>query len=121
MSTLSNVIQENGRNDSPYISFTASVSPKNTTDGVSVEYAPDPNKEWYVMRATYHREKKAYDYLIAKDKEVKPYLPVRRRFKITNGKRRLFIEPLLPNLLFLYATPEGIEPYIKKKIRAFFP
>lgn len=66
------------------------------------------------MRATYHREKKAYDYLVAKNDGAIPYIPFRKRFRMVNGRRRMIIESLLPSFLFLYATPEEIEPYLKK-------
>lgn len=63
----------------------------------------DPSKKWYVMRATYQREKKAYDYLIAAGIEC--YLPRRRTMKIVNGRRIPMMESLIPGLLFVYTTP----------------
>lgn len=70
------------------------------------------------MRATYHREKKAYDYLI--NKGVEAYLPFRRKVKVIGGKRRIITEPLLPNFLFVYTTPEIIKTYSKNSSHLSF-
>lgn len=111
MSTLPNVTPKRGELSPPCAGIIPCAPSKTTGDGVSVRYAPDPSKKWYVMRATYHREKKAYDYLVSKGVEV--YLPLRHKAKIKGGKRRFVIEPLLPNLLFVYTTPEVIKAYSK--------
>lgn len=63
------------------------------------------------MRATYQREKKAYDYLIAAGIEC--YLPRRRTMKIVNGRRIPMMESLIPGLLFVYTTPEIIHTFAK--------
>lgn len=63
------------------------------------------------MRATYHREKKAYDYLVSKNIEC--YLPLRRVVKVVNGRRRFVLEPFLPNFLFVYTTLEVIKSFSK--------
>ena len=63
------------------------------------------------MRATYQREKKAYDYLVAHGVEC--YLPQRRTVKIVNGKRIPVLESLIPGLLFVYTTPEIIHTFAK--------
>ena len=31
----------------------------------SNEYTQDPHKQWFVLRATYNRQKKAYDYIVS--------------------------------------------------------
>ena len=111
MSTLANVAPVRGQKAPQHIGLTSNVSPENTQKGVSVRYAPDSTKKWYVMRATYHREKKAYDYLI--NKGIECYLPLRQAFKIVRGKRRHFTEPLLPNFLFVYTTLEIIKTLSK--------
>lgn len=114
MSTLSNVAPQRGDQKPPSDGFTSLTPFQVSNEGVSVRYAPSPGKKWYVMRATYHREKKAYDYLVAKNDGAIPYIPFRKRFRMVNGRRRMIIESLLPSFLFLYATPEEIEPYLKK-------
>ena len=111
MNTLSNVTPKRGKQSPPCTGLTPCASSVTSSDGVSVGYAPDPSKKWYVMRATYHREMKAYNYLVSKG--VEAYLPLRRRIKMADGRRRFVTEPLLPNFLFVYATPEVIKTYSK--------
>ena len=115
MNTLSNVTPKRGKQSPPCTGLTPCVSSMTSCDGVSVGYAPDPSKKWYVMRATYHREKKAYDYILSKRNspdgnriDAECYLPLRHVAKIVKGKRRFKIEPFLPNFLFVYATLETI-------------
>lgn len=111
MCTLSNVAPQRAESTPLHVGFNANVSPENSPDGVSVRYAHAPGKQWYVMRATYHREKKAYDYLVSKNIEC--YLPLRRVVKMVNGRRRFVLEPFLPNFLFVYTTLEVIKSFSK--------
>lgn len=126
MSTLSNVTPERGKHLSPHIGLTANVSSRISKDGVSVRsaqavleaqapplerYAPSPGKKWFVLRATYHRETKAYHYLI--NKGIECYLPLHRTLKCIRGKRKFITESYLPNLLFVYETPQKVEDVIK--------
>lgn len=99
MSTLINVAPDGGRKVSP-VGLTSDVPLNNTQNEVSVRYAPNPMKKWYVLRATYHREKKAYDYILSKRNspdgnriDAECYLPLRHVAKIVKGKRRFKIEP----------------------------
>lgn len=112
MNTLSNVTPKRGDSCSPHTSFTASVSSKKSIDGVSVRYAQDPNKKWFVLRVSYHRELKAYDYLI--NRGIETFLPLHRSLKHIKGKRQFVIESYLPNLLFVYASQKTIEYCIKQ-------
>lgn len=76
MSTLSNVTPGRGKFLPQNVGLTANVSSRESLDGVSVRYAPDPSKKWFVLRATYHRELKAYDYLI--NHGIEAFLPLHR-------------------------------------------
>lgn len=29
-----------------------------------LKHTPDPSKQWFVLRATYNRQQKAYDYIV---------------------------------------------------------
>ena len=78
---------------------------------MSVRYALDPSKKWFVLRATYHRELKAYDYLI--NHGIEAFLPLHRALKYVDGKRKFVIESYLPNMLFVYASPETVENCVK--------
>lgn len=80
--------------------------------GVSVRYAYDPNKQWYVFRATYGRESKAFSYL--ESKGIDSYIPFRWTVKQCEGITKRVREPLLPNLLFVYCSHEQAEVLIKQ-------
>lgn len=97
MDTLSNVNKK--REDeviSQDVGFTSKVPLKKTdiSGEVSVKYVPDVNKRWFVLRVTYGRERKAYDFIMNDHTEA--YLP------------------MFPNFLFVYATPEKVEKYVKQ-------
>lgn len=114
MNTLSNV-KAPGGDVSPYdVGFASSVLPqsKKMLKGVSVRYAPHPDKQWYVLRVTYNRIEKAYRYLQSKCTEA--YLPMRYILKEKNGRRIRVLTSLLPNILFVYTTKEQIENYVKR-------
>ena len=44
------------------------------------------SSHWYVLRVTYGREKKAYDYLL--NKRVKAFYPTITTVKVIDGKRK---------------------------------
>lgn len=84
---------------------------QNSTVGVSVENTLEESLKWYVLRATYGRQQKAYDAITAEG--VRCYMPVRRVVKEIQGKKKKVTEPLVPNLLFAYATAEQINAFVK--------
>ena len=79
----------------------------NVRDGVSVENVPVRNKQWLVLRVTYGRILKAKTLVEAKGMEY--YIPLRYKEIKKQGKKRILTEPLLPSLIFLYATVEQVE------------
>ena len=79
--------------------------------GVSFNYEYNPQKKWYVLRATYGREKKAYDYIV--NDGTTAYLPLRYVHKTIEGRKRRLLVPLLPNILFVYSEEEKINEYLK--------
>lgn len=72
--------------------------------------APEPEGQWYALRTTYGRERKAYDYLVAKG--VKAFLPTIRNTKIENGRRKSVVESRLPNIFFAYGTEEQLKAFV---------
>lgn len=66
---------------------------------------------WYVFRASYGREDRASDYIVADGTFV--YIAKRHVRKIVNGKQKNVLETLIPNLLFVYTTEEKAEEYVK--------
>lgn len=90
-----------------------SIIPKATSSqtGVSVEYAPLPSRGWFVMRASYGREQKASDYMV--EHGTLTFLPKHLVNKQRNGKNVTVAEPLVPNILFVYASREQADEYVK--------
>lgn len=109
MNTLSNVETRRGE----YNPLTQDLPPasssekQNNPTGVSVKYAPDPSKKWFVLRVTYNRAKQANDFLQKCD--VDTYLPMHRVWKLVKGKKKRILEPLIPNLLFAYTSQDVLD------------
>ena len=86
MSTLSNV--ETGRDQAnpPSVRVAPETLPEaiSSQTGVSVRYVPVPDKRWYVLRASYGREQKAFDYIVNDGTFV--YIAKRYAHKIVNGQ-----------------------------------
>ena len=113
MSTLSNVdTRRGGQNPlTPDLSPVSSPGNQELKTGVSVRFALDPNKQWYVLRVTYNRIIKAYE-LLKKDK-VEIYIPMRHVQKMIHDKKKRVLEPLIPNIIFVYTTLEYITEFVK--------
>ena len=113
MSTLSNVRTRRGKTNPPSVRFAPDTIPeaKSSKTGVSVSYVPDANKRWYVFRASYGREDRASDYLVEDGTYV--YIGKRYTRKHINGTWKRVLEPLIPNMLFVYTTSDKAEEYIK--------
>ena len=113
MSTLSNVEIGRGQANPPSVRFAPDIIPeaKNSQTGVSVRYVPTPDKHWFVFRASYGREDKAFDYIVADGTFA--YIAKRFACKLVNGKQEKVLETLIPNLLFVYTTEEKADEYVK--------
>lgn len=114
MITLSNVKTRRDETNSPCIRLTPVVLPeaRSSKTGVSVRYAHDPNKSWYVFRASYGREDAAFDFLV--EDGTYAYVAKRRVRKYINRKPRRVLETLIPNILFAYTDQEKAEEYVKR-------
>lgn len=66
-----------------------------------------PQPHWYALRATYGREKKAYDYMVCQGRTA--FYPTIKRMKLVDGKKKSVEESRIPNLLFVY----GLEAEIR--------
>ena len=109
--TLSNVTTQETGLMASCVGLTSNVLPNDNAKGVSVRYAFDANKRWYVLRITYNRLDKAQDSIDINKAEV--YLPLHYVVKVINGKKKRLKEPLLPNILFVYTTKDYIESVVK--------
>ena len=112
MSTLSNVTTRRGESNPPSIRLTPDAFPeaKSSQTGVSVRYVPASDKCWYVFRASYGREDKASDYLV--EDGTYTYIAKKMVEKYVEGKRKRYLQTLIPNLLFAYTTAEKAEEYV---------
>ena len=114
MGTLSNVETRRGEANPLSVRVAPNTFPeaKSSQTGVSVRYAPDGNSHWYVLRASYGRADKAADYIVENGAYV--YIAKRYARKEVNGKPKKVLEPLIPNLLFVYTTENKVEEYVKR-------
>ena len=92
MNALFNADTRRGGNYPPHAGFASDVFPEaqGLPTGVSVRYAPDPAKQWFVLRATYVRVVKAYEYLTKDGAEA--YLPQHYVQREVNGKMKRLLE-----------------------------
>ena len=112
MSTLTNVTARRGETNPPSVRFTPDAFPeaKSSKTGVSVRYVPAPDKRWYVFRVSYGREDKASDYLV--EDGTYTYIAKKMVEKYVEGKRKRYLQTLIPNLLFAYTTAKKAEEYV---------
>ena len=87
------------------------------TDHNQVNLQKD-KQHWYALRTTYGREKKAYDYLVAKG--VTAYYPTIVVEKEVRGIRKVVTESRLPNLFFAYGTEEEIQQHVYDNVNLPF-
>ena len=115
MNALLNAHTPKGRSKSPHVGLTSNVLPEaqRSQTGVSSDYVQKANHEWFVLRVTYNRTQKAYSIMSTSD--VQSYMPMHYVIKKEIGKKKRTLQPLLPNLFFVYATREAVNSIIKKK------
>lgn len=93
----------------PAESSQTGVSTRNALSATSRKKAKDI-PHWYAIRATYGREKKAYDYLNANN--VETFYPTIITVKMVGGKRKCIEESRLPNILFVRGTEDKIKQFV---------
>ena len=121
MNTLSNVNDRRGGTNPPYDGLTSNVIlevqshqlDENSNTGVSSLYVPIENYQWFVLRATYNRVEKDIDTL--KKSVAYAYIPKHHVIQNKNGKKKRVLEPLLPNLVFVYSTQSHLEELFRKE------
>ena len=116
MSTLCNVDSRGDGAVSPSAGFVASSIPEagNVQKGVSVRYALNPGKQWWVVRATYGREEKAYQFITTDTLDTDAYCAMHYVRKLVGGKYKRLLEPLVPSILFVYCSEDQIYHYVKR-------
>lgn len=89
---------------------------QNAEKGVSTNSAltkavqPGTDAHWYALRATYGREKKAYEYLLKQG--IKAFYPTIKTVKEIQGKRKTVYVSRLPNMFFAYGTERELSTYV---------
>lgn len=101
MSTLSNV-SKSGDYVSPCVGRDSFVPAGNYTSGVSVDCARTQEKCWFVLRVSYGRIEMVREFLSARKTEF--YIPMQHCRKMVAGKRKIVMQPLLPNFVFVWST-----------------
>ncbi|MBR1687544.1 MAG: UpxY family transcription antiterminator [Prevotella sp.] len=116
MSALYNVRTRGDGAESPSAGFAPSSIPeaKSSPTGASVRYAHDPTKNWYVLRATYERAQRVYDFIVADQKDSDAYIAMHFVKKNIGGKQKRVKEPLVAGLVFVYCTEGQIREYVHK-------
>ena len=70
--------------------------------------------QWFVIRATYGREKKAYEYIVKHGGTA--FYPTVTTIKVVNGKKKKVEESLLPNLFFVFGTIDEVRTFVEDKV-----
>lgn len=87
------------------------------TNGVSVDYTQDSDKQWFVLRVSYGRALKAYTELRKFYPEDDIFCPVHKVLKqeIKDGKRRNIRrrEAWLPGIVFVRDTPAAVDRLVR--------
>lgn len=111
MDTLTNVDNRRSGNLTPSARLISCTIPSETNNVASVENAPIDLAAWYVLRVSYSREQKVYDWLRNQGFEV--YIPLHYEEVLSDGKRKRVKVPLLHNLIFIYSTRTDIDLVMK--------
>ena len=119
MDTLPNVNSRRGGENPSSTGLTSCALPEaqgapgaaRCSEGESSNFIPKDRPQWFVLRATYGRWKKAVDLL--EDNDIETYVPMHDITKLINGKRRTFHEPLLPDIVFARLSRTMAEQFVK--------
>ena len=79
--------------------------------GISVKYVHGDDKHWYVFRASYGREEKAFNFII--EDGTFAYIPKQYVEKTVNSRRKRYLKAIIPNLIFVYTTKQDADRYVK--------
>ena len=115
MNALVNAHTRNDDNLSPCTGIISNVLPEaqRSQTRVSSDYVHKKEYHWFVLRVTYNRTQKACDIIANAD--VQSYMPMHYIIKKEIGKKKRILQPLLPNLFFVYTTREIANSIVKKK------
>lgn len=114
MNALLNAHTPRGSESPPHVGLTSNVSPEaqSSYTGVSSEYVQKEGHSWFVLRTTYNRVNAAVEK--ATKFGIQTYVPTHYVQKMIAGKKKRILQPLLPGILFVYATREQTNSLVKK-------
>ena len=84
-------------------------------DGVSVEHAHTPTKQWFVSRVSYGRVLKAKAVVDAC--HIECYAPMRQKQMTKHGKKHIITEPLISSLIFAHTSQEEVDAMLHENIQ----
>lgn len=114
MNALLNAHIQRGCDSLSHIGFNTNVTPEITNSdlGVTSDFVRQEGYEWFVVRATYNRVDAAVEK--ASKSAIKTYVPRHYVLRIVVGKTKRVVQPLLPNILFIYATREQADRFVRR-------
>ncbi len=119
MDTLPNVNTRRGGKESSHAGFASNVTPEvlslqaeNSHTGVTSNFVPKGNHQWFVLRALYGHTKDVVKAF--KEADILYYIPMHYEKVEISGKKKLRKEPLLPGLVFAYMTREKTHDFVKQ-------
>ena len=114
MNALLNAHTPRGSESPPHVGLTSNVFPEaqSSYTGVSSEYVQKEGHSWFVLRTTYNRVNAAVEK--ATKFGIQTYVPTHYVQKMIAGKKKRILQPLLPSILFIYATREQADSLVKK-------
>lgn len=81
-----------------------------TICGLSQTAHKDTEPHWYIIRCTYGREKKAFEFFLKKG--IEAFYPTITNYKAAQGKRETIEESRIPNILFAFASFDQLKIYV---------
>lgn len=114
MDALTNALTRQGGNkpSSDGVASVAIPEAQSLQTGVSSNCTPTGIHHWFVFRAIYNQVDKVYKVL--QEKHIETYIPMHYVQKVKNGKKKRILEPLLPNLVFVYTTRKQADNLVRK-------
>lgn len=72
---------------------------------------PDSSKQWIVMRSTFNRSQKAYDFVVSQG--IDAYLPMKVVERVKHNRLSRHTEPLIPNMFFVYSSEKEMKDLLR--------
>ena len=76
-------------------------------EGINTTNKPHQCKQWLVMRSTFNRSQKAYDFVVSQG--IEAYLPMKVVERVKHKRLTQHTEPLIPNMFFVYSTEDEMK------------